>query len=216
MAALGRLLWAYLIKPVAAAILAAAGIEICHYFKFFPERDLAELIVTAPSHFSATLAYLFLIVVICTTLLFAEILVGLCIKGGHKPRPLYRWPWKRRFLILDAARNAFEAAEKLGIERLIAPNTDPQEEKLSWIIGMFLVRKFRLWGKQLPSQNLRIIPEQQLASLRHVVGTNSLRSIFASSAIRYDDVQVNMSDINKYVQMLNRLDKATEADFKGL
>jgi hypothetical protein len=123
------------------------------------------------------------------------------------------WPWGRRILILDAARTAFETAERLGIEKLLASSTDPAEEKLSWVVSTFLVRKFKIWGRQPPSRNLKIITEQELAGLLHVPGTNSLKSNFASSPFRYEDVQVDRADVRNYVNQLHRLSKMTEDDF---
>ena len=130
--------------------------------------------------------------------------------GGLGELSKLEWPWSRRVLILDAARTAFETAENLGIERLLVSSADPAEEKLSWVVSTFLVRKNKLWGRQPPSRNLKIIPEEELAALRHVPGTNSLKSDFAGAPIRYEDVRVGRADVRNYVNHLHRLSKMTE------
>jgi hypothetical protein len=66
-----RVVW-HLFKGVVAAVAGAAGVEICHQFKWFPDKDLADLIMATPSHFSLTAAYWSLVAVAAILLLFAE------------------------------------------------------------------------------------------------------------------------------------------------
>jgi hypothetical protein len=55
MATLLRICWRGL-KAAVAAVLGAVGIEICHQFKWYPEKELADLFMATPSHIPAHVA----------------------------------------------------------------------------------------------------------------------------------------------------------------
>ncbi len=112
------------------------------------------------------------------------------------------WPDLEWVPILMAARLAFEAAEELGIEDLVSSSNQDAEQKLSYFVNSFLVRDYPLKGKKPPSNNSRFIPKEELNHLHHVVGTASIRSDFASTPLRYDDVMIIRTDLNEYIGSL--------------
>src|SRR5260370_1008383 len=119
------------------------------------------------------------------------------------------WPELELLPILKAAGIAFEAAEEVGIEELVSSHSQSAAQKLSHLVSSILVHDYPLRGKKPPSTISRLIPKDELSRLHHVIGTNSIRSDFASTPLQYDDVTIIRADLNDYIGSLRRVAKAS-------
>jgi len=109
-------------------------------------------------------------------------------------------------LIHDAAQIAFETAEEIGILDLVSSAHSQPPEKLAYFLDVFLVDdQIAIFGKRLPSRNVRPISRKELDSLHPVPGKSTLTSVFAASPDVYADVSMTRDDLDKYLKRLRAL-----------
>jgi hypothetical protein len=79
-------------------------------------------------------------------------------------------------------------------------------EKLAYFLDVFLVDdQIAIFGKRLPSRNVRPISRKELDSLHPVPGKSTLTSVFAASPDVYADVSMTRDDLDKYLKRLRAL-----------
>jgi hypothetical protein len=109
-------------------------------------------------------------------------------------------------LIQDAAKRAFEAAEELGILDLVSAVHSNQNDKLEYFLFAFLSdQRIAIFGKRSPSRNLRLISHDELKQLYPIAGKSPLRSVFAASAEKFEDVSITQTDLDQYLERLKGL-----------
>lgn len=116
-----RTVWTF-IKFVLATLVGAAGIEICHQYGWYPDRDLAAFMMKAPNHLTLHLAYLTIAMVIGLALVFAEHWLAPMLKMHSAKRskrasePVAAISYKNRELFRNARQFVIAATAKDGTE----------------------------------------------------------------------------------------------------
>jgi hypothetical protein len=117
--------------------------------------------------------------------------------------------YKHRILIEDAARIAYEKAERLSaLEFVDSPNVAP-ENKLNHFKYAFMTNnEITLYGTKPPSSMSLPIPREELSELYPVPGLSQLNYLTPYQQIAYIDVAISRKDlrhiIRQYIPKVHR------------
>jgi hypothetical protein len=110
------------------------------------------------------------------------------------------WPFGRRLLIEDAARFAYEAAERAGVLDLVTSGESPPGVRLNHFKYVFMVDdEVVLYGVKPPSTQSFPIPREQYSQLCPVEGESRLDKL-APRKIVYVDVTIGRQDLRRIIQ----------------
>ena len=184
----GALVWAFNAGPAEVTSKTAA------WAKFFGYPDLPAYIAT-----KSTDRYV---------LIAAGIIAALYILV------VWVWPWlhsryPRLIPLQEAALRGFEEAERLGLEDTISSIDQWGDDKLEWYRNAFLLdENLKVYGRKLPSRQLRPIPSSILRHLITDKTKNELTTIAPYAPAEYGDVVVTRGSFRRYLRRLHRLARA--------
>lgn len=119
-----------------------------------------------------------------------------------RPNPLRSgwWILRRHIPILEAARLAYEAAERAGVVDMTTHPTSPPEVRLKFYIYVFFADdETTLYGAKPPSTKSLPIPRDEQKQLHPVDGENKLDYI-SPHRVGYVNVTIRRRDLNRIVR----------------
>lgn len=128
-----------------------------------------------------------------------------CIWPLARKRLAVGWPFGRVSLE-DAARLAYEAAERKDALDLVCSRTSPPNVRLMHFKYVFMVDDgITLYGVQPPSTKSRPIPSDELASLHPANTGSALANLSRWDGIAYEQVTVSRRDLLRVIKSYPRV-----------
>lgn len=145
---------------------------------------------------------------------YTVVLVGAGIIALVYILAVWVWPWWRanhpRLIPLqEAALRGFEEAERLGLEGTVSSIGEWGDDKLEWYRNAFLLdENLNVYGRQLPSRQLRPIPNSILRHLITDKTKNELTEAAPYAPAEYADVAITRESFRRYMRRIRRLARA--------
>jgi hypothetical protein len=141
-----------------------------------------------------------LILSACLVLAFGVDIDGLRVRSSL----LGKWPVGRKILFHDAARLAYEAMERTGLDDMTSTDYSSPEVNLNHFKYVFLSAardgKIRLYGKRPPSTQSLQIPVDLISGLKPRDSTSNLMSLSAASPLTFQEVTISKHDLKRLIR----------------